>query len=423
MNFYKKVAQSNNYPASKNVLFFGIIISLIIIILLFSNFFFTRAQHFYFLTNSFLQGKLNLIDLPLITNSSVNDLVIFNNNYYWPQGPFPAILLLPFVYIGNLIKFSFWQGYLQFFLVLGIAYLVFRLSKLKNFSSQDSLFITLAFASSSFLGAAILPSSYHFSHIITVILLFIILIEYLTRQRYWLIGLLLSFVLATRPPASLFIVFFITQIFLDIKLTKKEKFNQLVKLITFPLIMGLLLMLYNYLRFYDIFEFGYSYQVLIFDTIAKAREYGLFSLIHLPGNLFYLLLNFPAPIFKDGLSHVLQFPYLKGDPWGMSIFLTSPILIYLFTFKYKDTISKILIITILLISLPILLYYGIGYEQFGYRYSLDFLPLLFYLFIYKYRDKYSNLSNGIKLLILFSAVINIYLLFSIFALNFILLFR
>lgn len=414
MGLYKKFFQFNNQSVAETILLsLGITISLVIILLLFSNFFFDFAEHFYYLANSFLHGKLNLIELPLTNNSSFSDLAIYNNNYYWPQGPFPAILLLPFVYIGSLIKIVFQQGYLQFFLIYGVAYFIFKLSKLRNFTTKDSLFITLAFISSIFLGVALLPASYFYAHVVTVFLLWAILTEYLTKKRYWLIGLLLSFILATRVPSSLLIIFFIIQIFLDNKLSGKEKINNVIKVMIFPIIMGLLLIIYNYLRFNDFFEFGYSYQVLIVEAVAKAREYGMFNLIHIPGNLFYLLLGLPEPIFRDSVTHLLQFPYLKANPWGMSIFFTSPLLLYLFKFNYKDIASKLLLMNVFIISLPILLYYGIGYWQFGYRYSLDFLPLLFYLFIYKYHDKYGSLTNGVKLLILSSAIINIYLFISL----------
>ena len=66
----------------------------------------------------------------------------------------------------------------------------------------------------------------------------------------------------------------------------------------------------------------------------KAREYGLFNLKHIPGNLYHFFLATPLPVFADSLSHVLKFPYLKADPWGMGIFITSPIFIYLFPLSY-----------------------------------------------------------------------------------------
>ena len=142
----------------------------------------------------------------------------------------------------------------------------------------------------------------------------------------------------------------------------------------------ILLFSYNFIRFGNIFEQGYSMQTVP-DHAVKAREYGIISSVHIPGNLFYFLLAMPLPVFKDNLSHVLKFPYIEMNHWGMSIFVTSPIFLYLFNLSYKDKLSRLLIITTIIIAVPIFLYYGIGYRQFGYRYSLDFLPLLFTVLI------------------------------------------
>jgi len=115
------------------------------------------------------------------------------------------------------------------------------------------------------------------------------------------------------------------------------------------------------------------------------------------------------PIFRDNITHVLRFPYITVNLWGMSLFITSPYFLYLFLLQYKDKISKALLITTFIIAIPIILYYGIGFEQFGYRYSLDFLPILFFLLIKNYKFSNSNLTDGFRSLILLSACFNLYL--------------
>jgi hypothetical protein len=177
-----------------------------------------------------------------------------------------------------------------------------------------------------------------------------------------------------------------------------------------PYVFGVIIFLiYNFLRFGNILEQGYSYQTVL-GGVLKAREYGLFSLSHLPGNLYYFLIAPPMPVLKDGLSRVLKFPFLTYDPWGMGILYTSPYFIYLFFLKYKDRLSKLLWITVAVIALPIFLYYGVGVNQFGYRYSLDFLPYLFLLLIEVYKNEKGDLSTGFKAVIIVSSLTNIYLL-------------
>ena len=141
-------------------------------------------------------------------------------------------------------------------------------------------------------------------------------------------------------------------------------------------------------------------------------EYGLFSPSHIPGNLYYFLLAGPDIVYQDGISRVLKFPYIASNPWGMSIFIISPYLVYLFFLKYKDRLSKILWLNSLVIAIPILLFYGIGFRQFGYRYSLDFLPLLFLILMIGVKKKYREMPEGFKTTILVTAFTNLYLYLS-----------
>jgi hypothetical protein len=370
-------------------------------------------QQFTFLANSFIHGKLYFINY-LQNTFSAYDTALFQGNYYWPLGPGPALVLIPFVYFFNLFGVFFYQGYLNIIFALIICFLIFRISLKFKYSVLDSLYLVIAFCFSSvFIGAIALSWGWYLSQSLTVLLLLLIIYEYLNKKRYLLISLLLGLVFITRATAAIAIVFFILDIIIN-QSNFKVKFSNLLKLFSPFIIIFVFQLIYNYFRFGLVLEQGYSLQILSFPGLARAREYGLFSLIHLPANLYYFLLNLPNPIFRDGISHVLSFPYFKADPWGMSIFITSPWLLYLFGLKYNNRLAKILIITILLIALPIFLYYGIGFRQFGYRYALDFMPWLFILFVLSYRDKYSCLSNKLKLIILISAVVNFYFLLTIF---------
>ena len=66
--------------------------------------------------------------------------------------------------------------------------------------------------------------------------------------------------------------------------------------------------------------------------------------------------------------------------------------------------------TIIVIALPVFLYYGIGVFQFGYRYSLDFLPYLFLILIKNYKEQKGNLNYGLKAVIIATTLFNLYLL-------------
>ena len=88
----------------------------------------------------------------------------------------------------------------------------------------------------------------------------------------------------------------------------------------------------------------------------------------------------------------------------MNIFVTAPWLLCLFGLRYRDTTSRLILLTVIVIALPILLYYGVGYRQFGYRYSLDFLPFVWFAVFRNYREQRGGLSLILKIAILVSAI-------------------
>jgi hypothetical protein len=372
-----------------------------------------HEQQFVQLADSFLQGKLYLIEPSQHWPNPEEplDLIPWQDHYYWAEGPFPAIVLMPFVYFSRLIKLSFYQGYLQIFLVLFIFLLYFKQNRKIGYDNIDSLFMAYAFCfASMFLGIAMISSSYYFAQAITVLLLLLIINEYLSKKRYWLIGILFGFIALTRITACVGVILFALEILFTTN--SKNKIKNLCQLFLPITIISSSLLLYNKMRFGNIFEQGYGLQPEI-PSLMKARSYGLFSLVHVPGNLYYAFLASPTPVFKDGLSHVLKFPYITADPWGMSVFITSPYLIYLFCLKYKDKISFLLLATILAVATPIFLYNGIGYSQLGYRYALDFMPFLFLLLAKNYFSQKQKLSMGFKIIIVFSSFLNLYLLLGL----------
>lgn len=377
-----------------------------------ANFTFDRAQHFTFLAQAFLQGKLYFLELPL---PRWNDVALFNGHPYWPLGPFPAVLLTPFVYVFDLSQATFYQGYLQFWLVLATLYLVYRLARLTGYQFTDSWYLSLTFFSSIFFFCAWAPTSYYMAHVVVAVLWFGALVEYLTRKRYWVLGLLCGLALATRVPAGLGIIFFALDLLLDKLLPVRLRWRRLVELAIPFVIIAALLLIYNYARFGSLLEQGYSYQISMVEAVKRARDYGLFGLVHLPGNLYYLFLSVPLPVFRDGISHVLKFPYIRPDWWGMSIFFTSPYLLYLFAKQRWDRVAKLALLGCVVMAIPIVLYYGIGYMQFGYRYALDFMPLLYFLFLRQYRLRYGDLSFKTKLLMITSAAVNLYLFAALYA--------
>ena len=128
-----------------------------------------------------------------------------------------------------------------------------------------------------------------------------------------------------------------------------------------PILISLLVVgYYNQIRFNNFLDFGYSYNISWSKDLKEAASHGLFSIEHIPGNLYFLLFKGPDPIRLNDLNYILKFPYLKASPSGMGIFFTSPLFLYVLFTNIRDKHILTSLIAILFMLIPILSYYGIG---------------------------------------------------------------
>jgi len=387
---------------SRLLIIFG---TFLLLTLLGYNLSIASEQQYSLLAKSFLSGALHFTDLP----QNLGDTVLVNEKYYWPNPPFPAVVLLPFVFFSSFLGFLFLQGYLQPFMAIGVFWAVLTIARKLGYSVRDGVYWAAGFVfGSSFLGVAMIPWSWYFAHVLTVLLLFLAYLEYLNKKRYSLIGVYFSLVFLTRFSATLGVLFFVFEL-LRTKESRFEKFRNLARLLT-PLVFGILAsLLYNKLRFGVTGDLGYLHNFLA-EAHERAREYGVFSIAHVPGNIYYMFLNSPDIVLRDGVSKVLSFPYIKADHWGMGLFLLSPYYLYLFVARKYNRQNVNLLITAFSIMIPIFFYFGIGWVQYGSRYSLDFLPWLHIALMAIYKENSGKLSTRFTALLVLGVIINIYLL-------------
>ena len=190
-------------------------------------------QQFSYLAESFLQGKSYFLSLPNVGL----DTVLFNGKYYWPLGPFPALLLVPFVFVFRLFHLFFFQGYLQVFLFGGVFYSFFRIARRLNYSRDDAEFLAFAFCfASAFLGVGVYAVSWAFAQVVAVLLLALALLEYLGSRRFWIIGTLMALASVTRFTAGLNVLFFLLVVVLEDN-TARAKRNGFFSLML-PMLMG-----------------------------------------------------------------------------------------------------------------------------------------------------------------------------------------
>ncbi len=351
-------------------------------------------QQFVDLARSFLVGKTYFTNkLP-----DYGDTVFWGGKYYWPAGPVPALILVPLARYEKLT-----QGLVQVPLVLLIAFLVYVVGRRLGYKQEDAVFWSVAFcAGSVFLGVALWPWCRPFVQVISTLLIWLAIIELTGKKRYGLIGVWMGLLFLSRPVPAFGIVYFAASVFV----LGGNRGANLVKLLL-PLVISIMVWGgYNQARFGNWFDDGFSRA--LFPTFSeKAKGYGLFNTIHLPGNLYYLFLAGPDPVFRGDGSHVLKFPFMRVNEWGMSIFLTSPCVLWLFSRKGWTAEMWRMLVTIFVIAAPLMVYFSLGYRQYGYRYSLDFLPWVYLLLMVKLKG--SELGRGFKWVVVISTIFNMYM--------------
>ena len=165
-----------------------------------------------------------------------------------------------------------------------------------------------------------------------------------------------------------------------------------------PIVIGVgLLLYYNHLRFGNFFDFEYGNLQGGPWVLKNVQKYGLFSPHFMAYNLNYMLLV-PPP-----LSAACGYYLTRG--WGMSMFATTPAIIYLFR-RFKISWWTIgCWCSILLAIIVLSMYSNNGAIQYGYRYMLDFTIPIIMLIAYNAGER---ISAPLKTLIIASIFINFY---------------
>ena len=364
------------------------------------------SQQFSELARAFLHGRLYFLR-PI--GGVGQDPVVYNGHQYWGDGPFPALVLLPFVAVFSAFRVFFYQQYIDWLLVSGTLYLVYALARKLNYGHRDSLFWMFGFTlGSAFIGVAFVASSWLLAQVITVFLLFWSLNEYFGKRRWWLIGSLCACVFLTRATAAAIVIFYGLELAQGTgRQPGLKRFGPLV----LPLALAVSVQgLYNYWRFHSPLNDGLAYQ-LVNPQLAAARRLGAFSLRHIPTNLYALVFGPPGTTPRTPASYTLGFPFIRSNHSGTSIFITSPYILWLFGRKWAafPSVARHLLVACAVSCLGVLCFYGIGGRQIGYRYSLDFLPELFTALMLVYRAEHKAMTRGMKFLLLASCVFDFYL--------------
>jgi hypothetical protein len=352
---------------------------------------------------SFLHGKTAI--------AHTVDTVRFHNQYYWYSPPFPSfILLVGFV----LSKQVFTEPVGQFYMLIPLVYFLYKLARSKRFGKVDSFYLTFVFLFGSVMINLITqPISWYFSQVVATTLLVVLLYEFETKRRYWVLGLCEGALIATRPTAGfigVLLAWLLFKTFLKRGITKQL----IVDVFSFflPICISILFLLwFNYVRFGSAFFDTYHY-LDAGVVLRPVQQLGVFSLRHVPSSFYYFFLASYLPVTK-GTAH-LVFPYITYSPFGLSFFLVCPFFVYAFrTLKRAAFFVRAYWLVILGTLGCLLCFFSMGgFQTYGPRYTADFLPILYVLLLTSFKKP--RLNNVQKFLILLSSSLNVYLLLTHF---------
>ena len=327
---------------------------------------------FYYLADAFMHGRTWLTFAP-----GPNDVIVIGDRYYVPFAPFPAIVLMPLVWLIGPYQADAWQPIVNSFIAavdVGLAFWLVGRAGVQGIGSRLWLAVLLGF-STAIWWVTTRGGVWHTGHLIATFLTLCALLEILGKRRAWLIGLLAGAAFLTRAPLAFALPVYAVLVWsppegrrwTDVR---AWPFEQWIELTIGFLPSIAFFFWYNEARFGSPFESGYAMATLP-PFLEALREQGLFSLSHIGMNIDYLFLHLPKPI--------PDFPYIQPDGLGMSIFLTSPGLLLAILAPWRSGLARWLAVAAVLVLIPTLLYYGGGWLQYGYRYALDSIPFVLLL--------------------------------------------
>lgn len=336
---------------------------------------------FFYLADAFLHGRAGLsIQLGPF------DVIPANGLFYVPFAPFPAIALMPLVaLIGPVSADQIESGLNAALAAASVGMAWWMLGRVGVRRLTDRAWLTVLFGfSTQILWVTTRGGVWHTGHLIATILTFACLIELFGRRRAWLIGLCAGAAFLTRAPLAFAVPFYALLLHPPVELPSASASTQSAGAYVarardaipwrawFLLGLGVLpsiafFFAYNQVRFGTPLESGYALATLP-EFLQRQRDQGLFSVVHLPMNFEYFLWHLPT-LTPD-------FPYLRPDGLGMSVFVTSPGLLFALRADWRRPRTWWLAGATIAVLIPTLLYYGGGWLQYGYRYFLDSVPFV-----------------------------------------------
>lgn len=338
------------------------------------NFYYNDGSH-----NAYIQFAESLIhgNFSLPVTADVGDLSVYNGKVFLPYPPLPGLILVPFVALFGAAHVN--TVAIATVMSCFCLYFIYKTFSRLNVDKDIIPWLILAvfFGTGFWFALFTTHHVYAFAHITSFLFQLLLINEITGKRRWWLVGLFIGCSFLTRQ-FTIFYIFFVAGYMLYLHRTGKNKLK-LTNIISLGLpicFFVALYLLYNYARFENAFDSGYTHVVFIGILKNRVQEYGIFS----PR---YVLYNLYCTLIKGFNIQFQGKTYLNikdMDLWGTSLLSASPFLVASFKAHWPKLLKVSAWLTIVVILVGQLFYHNNGYEQVNTsRFTLDFLPLLIVL--------------------------------------------
>ncbi len=316
-------------------------------------------QHVLF-ADAYIQGELG-VDVKKFELQRVGD------KFYNPQGPMPAILMMPLALVFGARTSDY--SFAVFLSAAAAALFMLALFSLKEpyiRSDSEVWAYSVLFAFGTIQFAYAVNGTFWFLSQLTAVFFVVLFLLMWFRfgKRPWgpfLVGLAIGASLLARYHAIILSGAFGIYVLFEKGIPLKRKALRLALFGAGVAVFAGAALLHNYLRFGGAVETGY----------AAFNKGSYFEFDKIGPHLSCVF--FAMPILLD------KFPYIAFSGDGLSMLLLTPLYFYLLRIRYSTLLQRSVGITCLLFFAFIMGYHTNGSVQFGYRYFLEFNPLLILL--------------------------------------------
>lgn len=368
----------------------------------------TANNHFAFLADAWLHGHNALAGVPP-AHSQGNDWALYDGKWYVSFPPFPAMLMLPVVWLaGDPDNFRDAQ-FVVWLAGIGPAVLFLVFEKLRRTgrtlrTEVDGLRLAILFAFGTvYCFTAVQGTVWFAAHVVGVGLMALFVLFALDAERPVLAGLMIGFLFLTRTTTILVSVFFafealraaymhpkggparelpedgplLERASLVWRDADKAALVRSVVLFSIPILACLAFASwFNFARFRDPRPWAFGHEFLQVGWQYRIKRWGLFGYHYLGRNLSAMLAGLPwTPPPKTSIAS-FGAPF-KVNGHGLALWFTSPFYLWLLRPKRMRFVAWTALVAAFGPLVANLLYQNSGWVQFGYRFSNDYAILLF----------------------------------------------